>query len=70
MEIQSLLEGDSVAPANKKSRLGNVLKDQKKVFIIVASDLVLTLEAKWGVKLVIKKTLAGSDLENCRFDFK
>ncbi|KAH9765819.1 isoleucine--tRNA ligase [Citrus sinensis] len=67
VEIQSLLEGDSAAPANKKSRPGNVLKDQKKVFIIVASDLVPTLEAKWGTKLVIKKTLAGSDLENCRY---
>lgn len=69
VEILSLLEGDSVAPANKKRRLGNVLKEQKKIFVIVASDLVPTLEAKWGTKLVVKKTLAGSDLENCRFEF-
>ncbi|KAM7280252.1 hypothetical protein ACFE04_007386 [Oxalis oulophora] len=31
-----------------------------------ASDLVPTLEAKWGVKLVVRKTLTGADLENCR----
>lgn len=54
-------------PENKERKIGNVLKEQKKLFIIVASDLVPTLQAKWGTKLVVKKTLSGSDLENCRF---
>ncbi|KAK3189686.1 hypothetical protein Dsin_029247 [Dipteronia sinensis] len=66
VEVQSL-EGDSIASENKKRRMGNVLKEQKKFFIIVASDLVPKLEAKWGTKLVVKKTLLGSDLENCRY---
>lgn len=63
---QSFLGDASTASGNKKQRLGHVLKEQKKLFLIVASDLVPTLEAKWGVKLVVKKTLLGSDLENCR----
>ncbi|KAK0607427.1 hypothetical protein LWI29_014832 [Acer saccharum] len=66
VEVQSL-EGDSIASENKKRRMGNVLKEQKNLFIIVASDLVPKLEAKWGTKLVVKKTLLGSDLENCRY---
>ena len=51
---------------NKKRRLGSVMKEDKKPLLIVALDLVPTLEAKWGVKLAIRKTLLGSDLENCR----
>ncbi|KAL5785224.1 hypothetical protein ACOSQ2_007616 [Xanthoceras sorbifolium] len=66
VEVQSL-EGDSIISENKRRRVGNVLKEQKKLFIIVASDLVPKLEAKWGSKLVVKKTLLGSDLENCRY---
>ncbi|XP_044487178.1 isoleucine--tRNA ligase, chloroplastic/mitochondrial isoform X2 [Mangifera indica] len=66
VEVQSL-EGVSVIPENKERKIGNVLKEQKKLFIIVASDLVPTLQAKWGTKLVVKKTLSGSDLENCRY---
>ena len=50
----------------KKKVLGNVLKDEKKPFLIVASELVPKLEAKWGVKLVIKRRQLGSDLENYR----
>ncbi|XP_012083940.1 isoleucine--tRNA ligase, chloroplastic/mitochondrial isoform X2 [Jatropha curcas] len=66
IEVQSL-EDALTSSANKKRRRGNVLRQQKKPFLIVASDLVSTLEAKWGVKLVIRKTLSGSDLENCRY---
>ncbi|XP_015573355.1 isoleucine--tRNA ligase, chloroplastic/mitochondrial [Ricinus communis] len=66
VEVQSL-EDASTSPGNKKRRFGNVLREQKKLFLIVASDLMPTLEAKWSVKLVIKKTLSGSDLENCRY---
>ncbi|KAK2645945.1 hypothetical protein Ddye_021140 [Dipteronia dyeriana] len=66
VEVQPL-EGDSIGSENKKRRMGNVLKELKKLFIIVASDLVPKLEAKWGTKLLVKKTLLGSDLENCRY---
>ncbi|XP_058000949.1 isoleucine--tRNA ligase, chloroplastic/mitochondrial isoform X2 [Hevea brasiliensis] len=66
VEMQ-FLEDVSTSSGNKRRRLGNVLREQKKHFLIVASDLVPTLEVKWGVKLVIKKTLSGSDLENCRY---
>lgn len=66
VEVHSPLEDVSKSKRNEKGRLGNALKEQKNLFLVVASDLVPTLEAKWGLKLVIKKTLLGSDLENCR----
>ena len=65
VEVQSLPE-DSLSDGNKKGRPGNLLKEEKKPFLIVASDLVPALESKWGVKLVIRKRVSGSDLENCR----
>ncbi|RVX21955.1 Isoleucine--tRNA ligase, chloroplastic/mitochondrial [Vitis vinifera] len=67
VEVHSPLEDVSKSKQNEKGRLGNALKEQKNLFLVVASDLVPTLEAKWGLKLVIKKTLLGSDLENCRY---
>ncbi|CAK7333191.1 unnamed protein product [Dovyalis caffra] len=67
IEVQSFSGDVSTSSGNKKQRLGHVLKEEKKPFLIVASDLVSTLEAKWGTKLVVKKTLLGSDLENCRY---
>lgn len=66
VEVQSPSEDVSMSKQDVKRRLGNVLKEQRNLFLIVASDLVPTLEAKWGLKLVSKKTLMGSDLENCR----
>lgn len=54
----------STVPEDGKKRLGNVLKEQKKPFLIIASDLLRTLEEKWGAKLVVQKILLGSDLEN------
>ncbi|XP_068637235.1 isoleucine--tRNA ligase, chloroplastic/mitochondrial isoform X1 [Aristolochia californica] len=49
-------------------KLGAVLKSgQSKPFLIVASELVPTLESKWGVKLSVKKTFMGSSLENYRY---
>jgi len=44
------------------------LEDEKKPFLIVASELVPSLEAKWGVKLVVKKKQLGSELENYRLE--
>ncbi|KAM1191788.1 hypothetical protein ACFX15_011901 [Malus domestica] len=66
VEVQSLPE-DSLSDGNKKGRSGNLLKEEKKPFLIVASDLVPALESKWGVKLVVRKRVSGSDLENCRY---
>ncbi|PON88324.1 Isoleucine-tRNA ligase [Trema orientale] len=67
VEVQSLSEDVSSSAGNKKRKLGNVLQEEKKPFLIVALDLVSTLEAKWSVRLVIRKVLSGSDLENCRY---
>ncbi|KAJ4834065.1 Isoleucine--tRNA ligase, chloroplastic/mitochondrial [Turnera subulata] len=67
VEVHSSSGDASSSSGNKKQRLGNVMQEQKKLFLVVAADLVPTLEAKWGVKLVVKKTLSGSDLENCRY---
>ncbi|KAL0414731.1 UNVERIFIED_CONTAM: Isoleucine--tRNA ligase, chloroplastic/mitochondrial [Sesamum radiatum] len=40
---------DITAPSvNKEKRVGNVLKDHNKLYLVVALDLVLTLEAKWA----------------------
>lgn len=64
VEVQT--PSETLSAENKKRRFGNVLKEEKKPFFVVASDLVQTLEAKWGVKLIVRKTLLGSDLENCR----
>lgn len=68
VEVEPLPEEVSLGRGAKKRRLGNVLKEEEKPFLIVASDLVPKLEAKWGVRLAIKKRLLGSDLENCRYN--
>lgn len=67
VEVESLDGQASSSGETRKERLGIVLNDEKKPFLIVASDLVPTLEAKWGVKLVVKRRLLGSDLENYRY---
>lgn len=66
VEVESLNGHASSSGETRKKRLGVVLKDEKKLFLIVASELVPKLEAKWGVKLVVKRRLLGSDLENYR----
>ncbi|RDY04671.1 Isoleucine--tRNA ligase, chloroplastic/mitochondrial, partial [Mucuna pruriens] len=67
VEIKSSQEDDPSSGGTKKKGLGLVLKDEKKPFLIVASELVPSLEAKWGVKLVVKTRQLGSDLENYRY---
>lgn len=69
VELLAPSEDVSFLAGNKKKKPGNILKEEKRPFLVVASDLVPTLEAKWGVKLVVKKKLLGSELENCRFHF-
>lgn len=66
VEVESLNEHASSSGETRQKRLGTVLKDENKLFLIVALDLVSTLEAKWDVKLVVKKKLLGSNLENYR----
>ena len=66
-ELQSVSEDTPNFPAGKKITLGRILTNgERKPFIIVASELISTLESKWGVKLLIRKTFPGSALENCR----
>ncbi|KAA3455573.1 isoleucine--tRNA ligase, mitochondrial isoform X2 [Gossypium australe] len=67
VEAKSLSEDVHLSAGNKKKRPGNIVTEPKMPFFIVASDLVPTLEAKWGIKLIVKKTVSGSDLENCRY---
>ncbi|XP_020589308.1 isoleucine--tRNA ligase, chloroplastic/mitochondrial isoform X2 [Phalaenopsis equestris] len=66
-EVHSVIE-DTSSSLGKRTKLRSILKnEEKKPFIIIASDLVPALESKWGVKLVIKKTFLGAALENCRY---
>ncbi|PRQ39187.1 putative isoleucine--tRNA ligase [Rosa chinensis] len=67
VEVQSVSEDVSSSAGNSKQTPANFLKEEKKPFLIVASDLVPTLEAKWGLKLVVRKRVSGSYLENCRY---
>lgn len=67
VEVQSASVGVSSSSGNTKKQLGNVLNEEDKPFLIMALDLVPTLEAKLGMKLVVKKTLLGSDLEYFRY---
>lgn len=67
VEVHSPLGDTAVPKEDKRRRLGQVMKGEKRPFLVVASDLVPALEVKWGVKLSVKKVLLGSDLENCRY---
>lgn len=53
--------------ANKEKQIGRILKENENLHLIVGLDLVPTLEAKWGVKLTVKETVTGAELENCRY---
>lgn len=66
VEVQSASVDVSSSSDSTKKQLGNVLNEHEKPFLIIALDLVPTLEAKWHMKLVVKKTLLGSDLEYFR----
>ncbi|KAK7387905.1 hypothetical protein VNO78_22703 [Psophocarpus tetragonolobus] len=67
VEIKPLPEHGHSSDGTKKKGVGLVLKDEKRPFLIVASELVPSLEAKWGVKLVVKTRQLGSELENYRY---
>ncbi|XP_073004103.1 isoleucine--tRNA ligase, chloroplastic/mitochondrial isoform X1 [Typha latifolia] len=67
-EVHSVLESASTSCGGKQIKLGSIFKSGKeKPFLILASELVSTLESKWGMKLVVRKTFPGSALENCRY---
>ncbi|KAK1417856.1 hypothetical protein QVD17_26990 [Tagetes erecta] len=68
VEVQPISPGAASSSEDDKRRFGNVLKGNETQFFIVAVDLVPTLESKWNVKLVVRKTVLGSDLENCRYE--
>ncbi|XP_038985410.1 isoleucine--tRNA ligase, chloroplastic/mitochondrial isoform X2 [Phoenix dactylifera] len=66
-EVHSILK-DTALSKEKQANLSRALKaGQTKAFVVVASELVSTLESKWGVKLMVKKTFHGSALENFRY---
>lgn len=67
VEVHSNAMDIPESSVHKEKRLGNVLKEHDKLYLVVALDLVPTLEAKWGLKLIVKTTLTGAELENCRF---
>ncbi|KAK6161156.1 hypothetical protein DH2020_004537 [Rehmannia glutinosa] len=67
VEVDSNSVDINASSVDKEKRLGNVLKEHAKLHLVVALDLVPTLEAKWGVKLIVKTTLTGAELENCRY---
>lgn len=67
VEVHSNSADTSASSVNKEKRLGNVLKEMGNLHLVVALDLVPTLEAKWGVKLTVKASLTGAELENCRY---
>ncbi|EPS59339.1 hypothetical protein M569_15468, partial [Genlisea aurea] len=57
----------SLSSNEKEKRIGNVMKEVRNKYFVVASDLVAALEGKWGLKLIVKSTLSGAELENCRY---
>ncbi|TKW41867.1 hypothetical protein SEVIR_1G346000v4 [Setaria viridis] len=66
-EVHSVPISESTS-GGKQRKVGSILSAEKvKLFVIVASDLVTTLESKWGVKLVVHKSFPGSALEHCRY---
>lgn len=67
VELLSQEEAVPVSSSNGKRRFGSILGELKKPYLIVATDLVETLESKWGVKLLVKRTFLGSDIENCKY---
>ena len=70
IEVNSVPQETPTLSQNKELKMGNALKNmQGKVFLVVATELVPTLESKWGVQLAVRKTFPGSVLENCRYIF-
>ncbi|KAJ3695585.1 hypothetical protein LUZ60_000962 [Juncus effusus] len=69
LKPKSETESETSSGAKKSNKIGKVLKEENKnkLFVIVASDLVPTLESKWGVKISVIKTFTGSDLEHLRY---
>lgn len=69
VEVQSSTGDSSKSPGGKQKSFGRILKSgERKPFLIVASEIISTLESRWGVKLLIRKTFPGSALENCRLN--
>lgn len=68
VEVQHVLEDASTSSNGKLLNLGKIITSgNRKLFLIVASDLIQTLESKLHLKLSPRKTFLGSVLENCRY---
>ncbi|CAA0817494.1 tRNA synthetase class I (I- L- M and V) family protein [Striga hermonthica] len=67
VEVDANNVGTTSSSTGKEKKIGNILKEHKKLYLVVALDLVPTVEEKWGVKLTVKTTLTGAQLENCRY---
>lgn len=72
VEIQPLAisEEDLQTPkVSKGKKVGAALENPQVKYVVVAADLVSTLQGKWGVTLAVKGTFPGSALEFCRSSF-
>ncbi|KAG0613475.1 hypothetical protein M758_6G105600 [Ceratodon purpureus] len=71
VEIQSSISSEEESDASKtgksKARNGSALQSLVVKHVIVAADLVPSLQAKWGVSLEVKGTFLGSALEHSRY---
>ncbi|KAL3648693.1 Isoleucine--tRNA ligase, chloroplastic/mitochondrial [Castilleja foliolosa] len=67
VEVDSISEKLTSSSVGKEKKLGNIMKAHVKPYLVVALDLVENLEEKWGVKLIVKKTFTGAELEHCRY---
>lgn len=63
-------EAEEIVSTNGRdqSNLVSALKNgQRNQFLVVAEDLISTLQSKWRVNLQVKGTFLGSALEYCRY---
>ncbi|KAL3648597.1 hypothetical protein CASFOL_005000 [Castilleja foliolosa] len=67
VEVDSNSEELTSSSVGKEKKLGNIMKAHVKPYLVVALDLAENLEEKWGVKLTVKKTFTGAELEHCRY---
>lgn len=71
LKPQSIDNAESSVPktGHGKPRLGSGLERPQVRYLVVAADLVSTLQEKWKVALDVKGTFPGSALEHSRFWF-
>ncbi|CAM6086341.1 unnamed protein product [Calypogeia fissa] len=71
VEVKPISSDEAVNPSLKtgsgSKRLGSGLESPQVRYLVVAADLVATLQEKWKVALEVKGTFPGSALENSRY---